>query len=190
MRAWLSDPSITGVGYLHYREIVRGEEVHRLHRLTLPSPFWALGCSTPPVMTGRGASNSHPSRQIGHAPVIFLGLCTYVCKAVRPTYSYLGPRATALLFCTSRQHDILVAHRLRQSNIFVIPNTCTHLFLSLVSSSMTVQSEQVLTVLQRIQNSLEVVSLNSRWRNVVNPFCRFRLARSSRKTIGKTPSMY
>ena len=119
-----------------------------------------------PVMTGSciisGASNSHPSRQIGHAPVISLGSCTHVYKAVRPKYSYLGPRATTLLFCTSRRHDILIAHRLRQSNIFVIPNTCTHLFLSLVSSSMTVQSEQVLTVLQRIQSSVEVVSLKSR----------------------------
>ena len=149
--------------------------------------FWALGRSTAASYDKEvycpGAFKSHPSR---HVPYISLGPCTKLCPQrtiVWLRHSYFARHADTTT-------ALRIAFPSRQCNIFVILNTCTHLSLSLVSASMTVQSEQVLTVLQRVQNSVEVVSSHSRWCNAIYPFFfRFQLARSSRK-IGKTPWIF
>jgi hypothetical protein len=88
-------------------------------------------------------------------------MCTKLCAHVQ----LVGSEGYyALLFCTSRRHDIRIAHRLRQSSlIYSLDRTPVHTFPSRsFLSSMTVQSEQVLTVLQRIQNSVEVISTSQK----------------------------
>jgi hypothetical protein len=186
-----------GVGYLRIEQSMRGEvkgspatSATCCIASRFRPHFWVLGCSTAASydreMYYRERSNSHPSPRLAMLLTSPWDRAHTKLCAQRSIISegYHTP------ICTSRRHDIRIAHRLRQSNI--LANT-EHLYTpfssSLVSSSMTVQSEQVLTVLHRIQNSVEVVSLNSGWRNAINPFCRFRLARSSLKKIGKIPSM-